>query len=50
MLIAFPPIFVGDTKLIYGYNFLASFDDTHTKKSPSNKIPALTKSIIWRFG
>ena len=50
MFVVFPPIFVADTKLIYDYNFLVSFNDTHTKKSPSNKIPALTKSMnmeIW---
>ena len=50
MLVKFSPIFVADTKLIFGYNSVAPlikimFTDTHREKLPSNKTPVLTKSM-----
>ena len=50
MLVTFLPIFVADTKLIFGYNSVASlikimFADTHREKLPSNKTLVLTKSM-----
>ena len=30
MLVVFPPIFVADTKIIYGYNFVAPLKEFYT--------------------
>ena len=46
MLVVFPPIFVADTKMIYGYNFVAPFSTFiffFGKKDPI-KVPVLRLS------
>ena len=41
----------GRFNISWHFNFIFYFKDTHREKAPSNKIPALTKTInIWVVG
>ena len=44
MLVVFPPIFVGNTKIIYGYNFVGPLIETFV-----NRFPPYIGILLWNI-
>ena len=50
MLVVFPPIFVADTKVIYGYNFVAPLSSSENSNPETSELIINLKSkLLLRF-
>ena len=51
MLVVFPPIFVADTKIIHGYNFVApliTYSATESFGNFDSSPEATARGVLWK--